>query len=119
MFIVNITQIGAVHEKSDQQFLDLTIVAKTDLTDNGFKNSFRQIFTTTKTEMIKRKKKLFINEDGKTPKDVFSKQKIITASLKSERFHKKQIKIYIILSYIYQLLYYIKLSYIYQLLVNS
>jgi hypothetical protein len=32
----------------------------------------------------------FINEDGKTPKDVFSQQKIITASLKSEQFTKKQ-----------------------------
>jgi len=40
----------------------------------------------------------FINEDGKTPKDVFSQQQIITASL-----------YYIILSYIYQLLYYIEL----------
>jgi len=32
----------------------------------------------------------FINEDGKTPKDVFSQQQIITASLKSEQFTKKQ-----------------------------
>jgi hypothetical protein len=41
--------------KSDQQFLDLTIVAETDLTDYGFKKSLcRQIFTTTTTEMIKR-----------------------------------------------------------------
>ena len=79
--------------KSDQQFLDLTIVAKTDLTDYGLwiKKKFlcRQIFTTTTTEMIKRQKKNssikpsvmvsatpynfftslpFINEDGKTPK---------------------------------------------------
>jgi len=61
----------------------------------------------------------FINEDGKTPKDVFSQQKIITASLKSEQFTKKQnniilfwvifINSYIISSYIYQLLYYIEL----------
>ena len=47
--------------KSDQQFLDLTIVAKTDLTDYGLwiKKKFlcRQIFTTTTTEMIKRQKK--------------------------------------------------------------
>ena len=71
----------------------------------------RQIFTTTTTEMIKRQKKNssikpsvmvsatpynfftslpFINEDGKTPKDVFSQQQIITASLKSEQFTKKQ-----------------------------
>ena len=98
--------------KSDQQFLDLTIVAETDLTDYGFKKSLcRQIFTTTTTEMIKRQKKNssikpsvmvsatpynfftslpFINEDGKTPKDVFSQQQIITASLKSEQFTKKQ-----------------------------
>jgi len=32
----------------------------------------------------------FINEDGKMPKDVFSQQQIITASLKSEQFTKKQ-----------------------------
>ncbi len=52
-------------------------------------------------------------------KDVFSQQKIITASLKSEQLTKKQnniilfgiifINSYIISSYIYQLLYYIEL----------
>jgi hypothetical protein len=36
----------------------------------------------------------FINEDGKTPKDVFSQQQIITASLKSEQFTKNKIILY-------------------------
>ncbi len=50
----------------------------------------------------------------KNAKDVFSQQKIITASLTLERFTKNEYNI--ILSYIYQLLCFIILSYIYQLL---
>ena len=65
----------------------------------------------------------------KRPKDVFSQQKIITASLKSEQFTKKQnniilyrvifINSYIILYRVIFINSYIILSYIYQLLMST